>query len=405
VVIDAHNTLITGHARVEAAKEAGLTEIPVVLASHLTEAQKRTFRIADNKLAELSEWDPEVLRLELTDLLAVDLDFSVELTGFSTPELDVIVEGESAEVEPKDEVLPAVRDAAITRPGDLWRLGSHLLLCADARDAAAYERLLGPNKARVIVSDPPYNVKIDGHVSGLGRVRHREFSMASGEMSSEEFTHFLAVVFKLLAARGVDGALYYLFMDHRHLLEMAIAGQRVYDERLNLLIWIKPNGGMGSFYRSQHELIFVYKKGNAPHVNNVQLGVHGRYRTNVLQYAGANSFSATRNEDLARHPTPKPVALIADLLRDASNLGDWVLDCFAGGGTILIAAEKTKRRAAAIEIDPIYCDLSIERWQAFTGKAAVLADTGQTFAEVAAERREKSTGEPEAALGVGHVEH
>lgn len=396
VVIDAENTLITGHARVEAAKQAGLREIPVVLASHLTDAQKRAFRIADNKLAELSQWDPEILRLELTELLAVDLDFPIDLTGFSTPEIDVVLTGEPAAPDPKEETLPPLRESAVTRPGDLWRLGSHLLVCADARGEAAYKRLLGETKVRLVAADPPYNVKIDGHVSGLGRIRHREFRMASGEMSQNAFTDFLSDVFKKVRAHAMDGALHYFFMDHRHLLEIATAGVRVYDERLNLLVWVKTNAGMGSFYRSQHELIFVYKNGTGPHVNNVQLGANGRYRTNVLQYPGANTFSSTRNDDLARHPTPKPVALIADLLRDASNVNDWVLDCFAGGGTILIAAEKTRRRAAAIEIDPIYCDLCIERWQTFTGKAAVLAGTQQTFSQVAAARSVESTAAGDA---------
>jgi hypothetical protein len=267
----------------------------------------------------------------------------------------------------------------------------------------SYGRLLGTTKARLVVTDPPFNVRVDGHVSGLGRIKHREFAMASGEMSSPQFADFLASVFANLAAHSADGSLHYHFIDHRHIDEMVVAGARAYDERKNVLVWVKNNGGMGSLYRSQHELLFLYKHGSAPHVNNINLGVNGRYRTNVLEYAGANTFRSGRDEELARHPTPKPVALIADLIRDASNIGDWILDCFAGGGTILIAAEKTRRRAAAMEIDPLYCDLAVERWQQFTGKEAVLFGTQETFSAVAASRKAAAVAdEVTAPVGGSH---
>lgn len=394
IVIDENDTIVAGHARWQAAKLAGYDETRVLVAAHLTPAQMRAYRIADNKIAEEAEWNAEVLKIELAELSALELDFNVELTGFSTGEIDVILDGAEQAPAEEDDELPAMRDVAVSRPGDLWQLGSHLLLCADARDPSSYTQLLSGQKARLAVSDPPYNVPVDGHVSGLGRTKHREFAMASGEMDRGQFTQFLATVFVELAKSSADGALHYHFMDHRHIEEIVAAGALAYDERKNVLVWVKTNAGMGSLYRSQHELIFVYKHGSARHVNNVQLGANGRYRTNVLEYAGVNTFRRGREDELSRHPTPKPVALVADLIRDASRVGDLVLDCFAGGGTIFIAAEKTRRRAAGIEIDPLYCDLAIERWQKLTGKEAVLSRTGETFAHVAQVRHD-SVAEPD----------
>ena len=400
LVVDEQGFILAGHARHAAALQAGLSEVPVVLAGHLSAAQKRAFRLADNKLAELADWDAEVLKLELTDLSVLDLDFSVELTGFSTAEIDVILDGTSDDSAEESEELPPPRPRAVSQPGDLWRLGKHVLYCGDAREPASYARLLGDRRAHLIVTDAPYNVRVDGHVSGRGRIKHREFAMASGEMSKAEFTEFLTTVFRHLAVHSVDGALQYLFMDHRHVEEMLAAGAQAYDERLNILVWKKTNAGLGSMYRSQHELIFVYKHGQAPHVNNVRLGANGRYRTNVLEYPGANTFRSGRDEELTRHPTPKTVGLIADLIRDASRTGDLVLDCFAGGGTIFIAAEKTRRHAAAIEIDPLYCDLSIERWQLHTSEKAVLSETGESFDAMALSR---GTSEPAPlAAEAGH---
>lgn len=402
LVVDETNTLIAGHARWEAAKRAGCLEAHVLVATHLNPAQRRAYRIADNRIAEDAEWNQAVLKIELAELSAPDLDFNVELTGFSTAEIDLIIDGPEEVDDRTDEDLPPLGKTAVTKPGDLWRLGAHVLLCGDARRPDAYRHLLGESKARLVVTDPPYNVPVDGHVSGLGRVTHREFAMASGEMNRPQFTEFLAVVFARLTENSLDGALHYHCMDHRHIEEMIAAGALAYDERKNVLVWVKTNAGMGSFYRSQHELIFVYKHGRAPHVNNVQLGANGRYRTNVLEYAGANTFRRGRDDELARHPTPKPVPLIADLIRDASNTGDLVLDCFAGGGTIFIAAEKTRRRAAGIEIDPLYCDLAVERWERHTGKEAVLVDTGQTFSQVAVESRERSPSTAKEPVGGEH---
>jgi DNA modification methylase len=367
----------------------------VICLDHLSEQQIREFMLADNKLAEGSEWDLDVLRVELSEL-AVDLDYNFELIGFDDVEVDVILHGDDQTPEitesDSEDVLPALRKRPVTCAADLWQLGAGRLICGDARDALVYERLLGSERVQLVVTDSPYNVRVSD-ISGLGRHQHREFAMASGEMTPAEFTEFLSTVFTHLATYSVDGSLHYLFMDHRHMGEILTAGDAVYDSRLNLLVWEKTAGAMGSFYRSQHELIFLYKKGKKPHINNVQLGANGRYRTNVIEVAGANTFRAGRDEELARHPTSKPTKLIADLIRDASRLNDWVLDSFVGGGTVFIAAEQTHRRAAGCEIDPLYCDLTIERWQKFTGQSAILVATGQTFAEVAAERLNQSASD------------
>ena len=401
IVVDENNTIIAGRARWEAAKLAGYEEAHVLVAAHLSTPQVRAYRLADNRIAEDAEWNREVLKIELEELSSLELDFNVELTGFSTAEIDLIIEDKEDADDAAGDELPPVRETAVTRSGDLWQLGAHLLLCADARLPASYQQLLGDRKARLVVSDPPYNVPVDGHVSGLGRITHREFAMASGEMNAGQFTEFLTTVFTQLAAHSEDGALHYHCMDHRHIGEIVAAGAQAYSERKNVLVWKKPNAGMGSFYRSQHELIFVFKHGSAAHVNNVQLGATGRYRTNVLEYPGANSFGSQRDADLARHPTPKPVALIADLIRDASHVGDLVVDCFAGGGTIFLAAEKTRRRAAAMEIDPVYCDLAIERWEKATGKSAVHVASGETFQE-AVKAREEARADTGAMAGECH---
>ena len=279
----------------------------------------------------------------------------------------------------------------ITRPGDCWLIGDHRLICGDSTDPDTYARLLEGAEAQMIFTDPPYNVPIEGHVSGLGKVKHREFAMASGEMPEAEFTTFLATVFRNLAGHSVEGAIHFICMDWRHLGEVLAAGKSAYSELKNLCVWAKTNGGMGSLYRSQHELVFVFKAGTAPHINNVELGKHGRYRTNIWSYAGINSFGKDRDADLALHPTVKPVALVADAILDCSKRRGIVLDAFAGSGTTLIAAEKTGRRGYGIELDPHYCDVIIRRLAAAANVEATHAATGRLFAEIEQERTAEST--------------
>jgi DNA modification methylase len=383
ILIDDRGEIIAGHGRVAAAKLLGISVVPTVRLSHFAEAEKRAYILADNRLAEKAGWDKEILAIELQAL--IDLDFEVELTGFETADIDLCLEeAREAAGEPSgpEDEIPAYAGAhAVSRAGDLWQLGPHRLLCDDARDPAASVRLLGDAKAEFVFTDPPYNVPIDGHVCGLGRIRHRSFAMGCGEMSEAEFARFLTTIFTQLAAHTTDGSIHQICMDWRHIPEMLKAGHAVYSELKNVCVWNKNNAGMGSFYRSKHELVFVWKSGTSPHINTFELGQYGRSRSNVWDYAGVNTLKPGRLDELAMHPTVKPVALVADAIKDCSRRNGLVLDPFAGSGTVLIAAERTGRRARAMEIDPHYIDVAVKRWQDYAGKSAVLVATGQTFEE------------------------
>lgn len=387
VLIGDDNQIIAGHARVAAAALLGMPSVPAIRLSHLSEEKKRAYILADNRLAEMASWNKEMLAGELKGL--VDVGFDIEVVGFETAQVDLILD-EALEISgdltgPEDDV-PALPDSPpITRPGDIWVLGEHRLTCGDARRDATYARLLKGEKAQFVISDPPYNVVI-ADISGLGRTQHREFAMASGEMTEAQFTAFLQVTMDLMAANSVNGSIHALFMDWRHAPEMLAAGRMVYTELKNICVWVKSNGGMGTFYRSAHEFVFMWKYGAAAHVNTFELGQHGRYRTNVWSYPGANTFKSGRLEELAMHPTVKPVALIADAIRDCSRRGNLVLDPFCGSGTVIIAAERTGRRARAIEFDAGYVDVAVRRWQDYTGKSAVLDGSGELFEDVAQNR-------------------
>lgn len=389
LLIDDHNTILAGHGRLEAAKLLKLERVPCVRLDRMTAEQKKAYALADNKLALNAGWDEEILALEFQSLIEVDLDFDIGITGFSVAEIDNLIEGLSPEEadDPEDDRLPDLQEANIvTRPGDLWELGCHRVLCGNSLDRNSYERLLGRERAQMVFTDPPYNVPIAGHVSGLGRIKHREFAMASGEMSSVEFTAFLRTSFGNLASCSNDGSIHFVCMDWRHMPETLAAGQSVYSELKNLCVWVKDNGGMGTFYRSRHELIFAFKNGTAPHVNSFELGQHGRYRTNVWQYRGVNTLKAGRADELVLHPTVKPVAMIADAIKDVSERGAIVLDAFGGSGSSLIAAHKTGRRGYLIELDPVYVDRIVRRWEGHAKDYAILLATGQTFAEIEAQR-------------------
>lgn len=386
VLIDDEKQIIAGHGRVEAAKLLGMDGVPTLRLSHLSDAQKRAYILADNRLAEKAGWDKQILQIELQGL--IDLDFNVELTGFDTADFDLLCEEVGAEnPATSGDAAPAYAPGApISRRGDLWLLGNHRLLCGDAREHKAYEEVLDGNRAEFVFTDPPYNVPIDGHVSGLGRIRHGDFAMGCGEMDEAQFTGFLESVFRLLADHTVDGSIHQVCMDWRHMLEMLVAGRNVYSELKNVCVWNKNNAGMGSFYRSKHEMVFVWKSGTAPHINTFELGQHGRYRSNVWDYAGINTLRPGRMDELAMHPTVKPVALVADAIKDCSRRNGIVLDPFAGSGTVLIAAARTGRKACALEIDPNYVDVAVKRWEAFTGKNALMDLTCETFEEIAEER-------------------
>lgn len=383
VAVDAKQRLVAGIARYLAAKELGLPYIPCIEITHLSEAQLRAFRLFDNRIAEEATWNEDELALELAELKAFGID--LETTGFEIPEIDLIIETRFA--KPHDiacDELPALTEAAISRSGDIWILDEHRIGCGDARDQVFMRRLMNSACATTGFNDPPYNVEIDGHVSGLGKVAHREFAMASGEMSDEEFCSFLQDSLKTSLIYLVDGALLYVCMDWRHLETLLVAGRALGLSLFNLCVWAKTNAGMGSFYRSQHELVVVFKKGHVPHRNNIELGKYGRNRSNVWSYAGMNSFGAKRDEELRWHPTVKPVRMIADALLDCTAPGDIVLDAFLGSGSTLIAAEDVGRLCYGVEIDPLYVDLIIRRWEALTGDTAIHAITGLTFSETAA---------------------
>lgn len=400
VLIDPTDTIIAGHARVDAAKLLGLETIPIIRLSHLSDVERRAYILADNKLALNATWNVDLLAAEVQYL--IDSEFEVDLTGFSVPEIDIILDDASErcgiQPEPEDAVPALDPDAAaVTRLGDRWTLGKHKLLCADAREPSSYPLLLQGSMADLVFTDPPYNVPIEGHVSGLGRAQHQEFAMASGEMSPEQFEAFLLTVLIRPKEATRPGAILFVCMDWRHIGEITSAAKCCGLEFKNLCVWNKTNGGMGTFYRSKHELVFVFKNGTAPHVNNFELGQHGRYRTNVWDYAGVNTFRQGRDQDLADHPTVKPIALVADAIKDCSKRGDIVLDAFGGSGTTLIACEKTGRNAYLLEIDRAYVDLIIRRWQLVTGKVA-MHETGQSFDDIAEQRADISQSNlPEVA--------
>ncbi len=386
LIVNAEDHLIAGHARLEAAKTLGLTRMPVIRLEHLTPEQARALMIADNRLAELSTWDDALLATHLKELSVVDLSFDLEATSFTIGEIDLQIESLDASPkqsndDPADQFTIA-QGPAVTQPGDLWQLGTHRVFCGNALDAASYGTLMDGQKASMIITDPPYNVKVNGHVGGKGAIKHREFAMATGEMSEDEFTSFLQTVFLRLVEYSIDGSVHPIFMDWRHLPEILAAGRRAYTSQLNLCVWAKSQAGMGSLYRSQHELALVFKSGTAPHHNNVELGRFGRYRTNVWDYPSMHAMRSGEEGDLlALHPTVKPVKMISDAILDCSARGEVILDPFLGSGTTLLACERVGRLCRAIELDSLYVDTAIRRWQHLTGEEAVLASTGQSFTQ------------------------
>ncbi len=386
VLMDAEGNVIAGHGRVEAAKVMGLKEVPAIRIDHMSEAQKRAYVIADNRLAEKAGWNRELLALELKDLIEIEgLDLDVMSMGFEMAEIDVLI-GDlntgAGEEESEDIPVPEAGVPPVSQLGDLWALGPHRLLCGDARNPTHLEKLMDGAKAEMVFTDPPYNVPISGHVSGLGSRTHEEFAMAVGEMSEAEFTGFLTEVLSNMAAVSNQGAIHFVCMDWRHLYELLSAGREAYDRLCNLCVWTKTNGGMGSLYRSQHELVAVFRHGDVPHINNVELGRHGRYRTNVWPYAGMNSFGAERDEALAAHPTVKPVALVEDAILDCSRRGGIVLDGFSGSGTTLIAADRAGRRGYGLELEPCYVDVTLRRFRNATGTDPVHVASGLTFSQL-----------------------
>ncbi len=390
IVIDHAHQVVIGHARVLAAKKLDMPRIPVVEIKHLSKAQLKALRIADNKLAQNSHWDERLLGESFLELKELDIDFDLSITGFSLPEIDLTLQTlqEAGLAESESETLAAVTGVSVCQPGDVWELGDHRIHCGDATSEAAFDILMKEELAHVVFVDPPYNVKVDGHVSGKGKVRHREFAQASGELSREQFIRFLTSSCSALAKHSNNGAIHFVCMDWRHADELIVAGREVYSELKNIAVWVKSNPGMGSLYRSRHELVFVFKSGTGRHVNNVELGKHGRNRTNVWEYDSAATQGRKGNNLLELHPTAKPVQLVMDALLDCSQRGEVVLDSFLGSGTTLLAAERTGRVCRGIELDPLYIDTAIRRWQNLTGRDALRTSDSKLFREIEAEKEQ-----------------
>jgi DNA modification methylase len=387
ILIDEDEFIIAGHGRYLAALELGLKQVPVIVMTGLNDAEKRALALADNKIAANAGWERTILATELGELAVLLPEYKLELdiTGFEPAEFDALMSDMiDAEVDPADQ-LPEIAESPVSRRADLWLLGSHRLFCGDAGTDDDLRALMTHERAAMVFADPPYNLRISS-VQGRGRIKHREFASASGEMSPRQFTEFHVKWMALAARYSADGSIHFVCMDWRHLGETLAAGEQAYSELKNLVVWNKSNAGQGSFYRSQHELIFVFKNGDAPHQNNIELGRHGRSRSNIWNYSGVNSFRTGRLDDLTVHPTVKPVALVADAMRDCSRRGDLILDPFMGSGTTILAAERVGRRGYGMEIDPLYVDAAIRRWQDVTKRDAILKSTGQTFDEITAIR-------------------
>jgi DNA modification methylase len=392
VVVDGRGQVIIGHGRVLAAKKLRMPRIPVVEIRHLSPVQLKALRIADNKLAQNAHWDERLLGESLLELKELDHDFDLSITGFSLPEIDLAIQTLNEVAVEDNDGASSETGVQVCQVGDIWELGGHHIHCGDATSEVAFEKLMGGERAGAVFIDPPYNVRIDGHVSGNGKVRHREFAQGVGELSREEFIRFLAGTCTLLKNFSKDGAIHFVCMDWKHVDELLTAGREVYSELKNIVAWVKSTAGMGSLYRSQHELICVFKSGTGRHINNIELGKNGRHRTNVWQYDSAGTQARKGNNVLELHPTVKPVQLVMDALLDCSNRGDFVLDCFLGSGTTLLAAERTGRFCRGMELDALYVDTAIRRWQNLTGRAAIRASDGKLFGDIEAEKEQVDGG-------------
>lgn len=391
ILIDSDAHIVHGHLVWEAARRLKLDAVPVVRIDHLNATERRALAIALNRLGETGEWDVDALKLEFAEL--IELDEEVVSTGFELAEIDaLLIEGEPDETE--DDDLPPLPLSAVSQLGDIWVIGDHRLVQGDARDREVYERLIADGEGvRLTLTDVPFNVPIRGHCTG--QAHHREFAVAHGELSREEFAAFNTEWMQLASSVLVEGGLLATFIDWRSVELILSAGRETGLDLLNIVVWAKSNAGQGSLWRSGHEMLPVFKKGSAPHCNRVELGRWGRYRSNVWTYPGASSLGSDAREGLATHPSVKPRAMIEDALLDVTDRGDVVCDCFLGSGTMLLAAEATGRRCRAIEIDGTYCDLAIDRWQQMTGREATLEETGETHAEVARRRSAGTSGEGE----------
>ena len=400
ILVDGDLNVIAGHGRLRAARRLRWSEVPTIQLERLSETQRRAFAIADNRLTEVAAWDDRLLAEQLLKLTSVALDFDIETIGFDISEIDLRIESLSAiTMSASEPAIPDVRGPAVTRVGELWLLGRHRVLCGDAREAAAHAELMGTERAAAAFSDPPCDAAIDGAGSGLGRAPRRECATAAGETTSEAaFAEFLAVTFERMKASSHPGSPAFICMDWRRLVEILTAAELASLDMLDLCVWAKPNAGRGSLYRSQHELVFVFKLGTGPDRDDVQPGACGRKRSNLWAYAAAPGFGRTGEEGrlAALRPTVKPTAMIADAILDVTRRGDIVVDPFLGGGATLMACERTGRRCCGIELDPLSCDVIVRRWQAHSGGSARLAGAGDRFDDVSTARG-RAAADEEAA--------
>lgn len=391
ILADKNSVIIAGHARVEAAKLVGLTEVPVVFLNHLSEVQAKAYMLADNKLCDRSSWDEGRLAVQLKELADLAIDFDLEISGFELPEIDFRIQSlESVDSVDRLDHFQLTSGKPAAALGDMWHLGHHRIFCGNALEEDAYANLLSDGKAAAVFTDPPYNVKIDGNAAGHGKTSYREFPMAVGEMSEAQFTTFLTTALSNACSNARSGALIYACMDWRHTSEMLGAAKAADLQFINLCVWVKPNGRLGSFYKSRHELVFVFKNGKEALQNNIQLGRFGRNRTNVWNYATVDIFGR-KAADEEPHPTVKPLLMVSDAILDCTQRNDIVLDPFLGSGTTLLAAERTGRRCCGIELDPLYIDTAIERWQRMTGRKAH-NQLGESFDFLKSRRRSAANG-------------
>jgi len=399
IVVDENDTVLAGHGRLEAAKLLGNDLVPTLQVTGLSDAQKRAFAIADNKICENAGYDREILVQELGELatLLEPLNWDLTLTGFEPAEIDALFADLGAEKPDLVDTPLPFDHVAVSRPGDVWVLHRHRVLCGDARSRADLDRLMDGTKVRMVSADVPYNQKISD-VQGRGRTKHPEFAYASGEMTEPQYVAFLEEALGNAARVSTDGAIHYVFIDWRHIFELITAARTVYGTMLNLCVWAKTSPGQGSFYRSQHELVGVFQVGQDGYQNNIRLGRFGRNRSNLWTYAGMNGFGAGRQDTLAMHPTVKPIALLADTMRDCTTKGDAVLDPFLGSGTTILAAEKVGRHGYGVECEPRYVDVAIRRWEAYTKAEALLEGEGRTYADVKAERLANGSIKPQAVI-------
>lgn len=386
ILISDDGVIVDGHVVAQAMQKLGENQIWCVTVDHLDENQRELLHVTLNRLSECGEWDVEALGPLLIDL--GEIGFDLGTTGFTIQELDIVMSPspEALVTTAADEEIPAPPSDPVTVLGDLWVLGNHRLLCGDSTDEESFEAVLNGRLADLVFTDCPWNIPIEGFVSGLGKKIHKDFKMAAGEMSDAEFGEFCRQFHAHSTAHLVSGGVFYSCIDWRSVDTVMSAGKAAGLRHINIAVWNKGSGGMGTPYRSAHELVVVFTKGDKLAVNNVELGKHGRDRTNVWSYPGANRKGSSAGKALEHHPTPKPIEMVRDAILDVSLPGALVLDPFMGSGTTLLAAQHCGREACGIELDPAYVDVEVVRWEAMTGEHAIHAVTGLTFAETAAER-------------------